>query len=110
MRLQSIAFLVLFVFVAGIAPAAVDDLWRSASGSDPISHTEGSPCLDPDDRGHPCGPACACTCCPGHAITTMFVPQQFSFAPPACEELNLSTYDVLHPKDVHFRIFHPPRA
>lgn len=110
MKLQRVAVLVLFVFVAGMVSATAGEVLRSWASGDQIGHTEGSPCPDPDDKGHPCGPACACTCCPGHAATTLFVPQHLTFRPPESEELNLGIYDDLHPKDVHFRIFHPPRA
>ena len=110
MSLSRLALAVLFFFVTGYVSAAAGEVLRSVSSGDQIGHTEGSSCPDPDDCGHPCGPACACTCCPGHAATAMFAPPFVFVAPPACEELNLGTYDDLHPKDVHFRIFHPPRA
>ena len=110
MRIQRLALVVLFFFVTGLVSATAGEVLRSSADNFQASHTEGSPCPDPDDAGHPCGPACACTCCPGHAAAPAFVAQRFAFGIPPSSELKVHPNDDLHPKDVHFRIFHPPRA
>jgi hypothetical protein len=111
MRLWRLVLLVLLLFVVGSANAKARQLSRSVSGLDAICHTGGAPCPDTDDWGQPCGPQCACTCCPGHgAAVSPAQSQPLWFSLPPSEELTVSPQRDLHPREVCLRIFHPPRA
>jgi hypothetical protein len=112
MNLQRLALVVLFLFVAGLVSGAAGEAMHASASADQVSHSEssGSSCPDPGDDGKPCGPTCPCACCPGHLTTAAFVSVRPSIQPPPSDELHVSRLDELHPKDVHFRIFHPPRA
>jgi hypothetical protein len=110
MRHPRLVVFVLLFFVAGMASAAADELGRWDPADAQAHRVEGAHCPDPDDGGHPCGPACPCACCHGHAAKPLFVPQQLSLAPPQADTFDLNAYDGLHPKDVGVRIFHPPRS
>lgn len=110
MMLRRLALIVLFTFAAGLVSATAGEVLRTSVGGIQATHTEGSPCPDPTDDSHPCGPACACTCCPGHAAGVVFAVQPFKLGLPPANELKVHPNDDLHPQDVHFRIFHPPRA
>jgi len=108
--LRRLALLLLMLFVTGVvAPTARDLCWSEFAG-DQVSHTEGTPCPDPDDRGSPCGPGCACTCCHARTVAPWIVPQQLSLVPPFLEEVEFGGHQALHPQDVHLRVFRPPRA
>jgi hypothetical protein len=110
MKLQRAAAAVLFVFVAGMVSATAEEISHSCGGGDQMTHSEGSHCPDPWDSGHPCGPACTCSCCPGHGFALAFVGQQLSLGISLINELSVQPEDDLHPKDVHTRVYHPPRA
>ena len=108
--LNRLAPVVLFLFVAGLVSAAAGEALHSAASADPVNSAESSSCPDPGDDGNPCGPTCPCACCPGHLTVAAFVMTRSSLpALPSDERLVFETHD-LQPKDVHFRIFHPPRA
>ena len=110
MMFRRLALVLLMLFFVGVvAPTASEICWSVFAG-DQVCHTEGGPCPDPDEQGYPCGPGCACTCCHAAAVAPLFVPQQFSLVPPFLEEIDFSGYHVLHPQDVHLRVFRPPRA
>jgi hypothetical protein len=110
MNLQRLALIVLFLFVAGLVSTAAGEALHSSTSGDQVSHSEGSSCPDPDDDGNPCGPTCPYACCPGHVACAAFAVQSFCLGVPPSNEIKLQHDDALNPKDVHFRIFHPPRA
>lgn len=110
MILRRLALLVLLVFVAGFVSPTVGELLHPCEDSVEAAHSTGTPCPDPTDDGHPCGPACACMCCPGHVVAVPFVaPPTPKWAQPS-DDLKVLFLQGLHPKDFHYRIFHPPRA
>lgn len=110
MTLQRFAMVVLFFFVAGIVSVTADEISRSLGGGVQVTHSEGSHCPDPLDSGHPCGPACTCTCCPGHGVGLVFVAEQLSLGVSLINVLKPETDDDLYPRDICRRIFHPPRT
>ncbi len=105
---RSPAVVVLSFLVAGLVSPAAEAAVRASLGLGQVTHDEGAPCSDPDGASHPCGPACACTCCGRHvqAQTVAAVEVPFTEPPPA-EAIPYSA-DLL-PRDVCFRVFHPPR-
>ena len=110
MMRRRFALLLLFTLIAGMVSATESATRGAWAHDDAPGHADGSSCPDPEDGGHPCGPACACLCCPGHTGTTIVVPRSLALDPPAAAEPSLGVGDELDPKDVCFRIFHPPRA
>lgn len=110
MKLQRLALVVLFLFVAGLVSATAGEVLHSLVSSDQVNCSEGPSCPDPDDDGNPCGPACPCACCPGHSAASVVVSARPSIQAMPSGELQASLADDLHPKDVYYRIFHPPRV
>ncbi|OGQ92783.1 MAG: hypothetical protein A2284_11380 [Deltaproteobacteria bacterium RIFOXYA12_FULL_61_11] len=112
MRLQPLAPVVLFLFIAGLFSGAAGEARYASASAHQVSHSEssGSSCPHPDDHGKPCGPACPCACCWGHGTTAVFGSVRPSLQPPPSFVLYASWPDDLHPKDVLSRIFHPPRV
>lgn len=112
MKLQRLASIVLFLFVAGLVSTAAGEALHASADAVQGSHAENpsSSCPDPGDDGKPCGPACPCACCPGHVSAAAFVAARPSIHPPPSGEHRPALPDDLHPKDVHFHVFHPPRA
>lgn len=108
--LRRLAVIVLCAFVASLASATVGQLWHAFAGADQVAHSDGAPCPDPSDRDHPCGPACACACCHAQAAISDLQAAQPSEWLPAFTAINGQLNDDFHPKEVAFRIFHPPRA
>jgi hypothetical protein len=100
----------LAAFTSGLAFAAVwGDLHRPADKAE-THHSHGSSCPNPDSGDDPCGPTCACTCCPGHVLATAAV-----VVNPCLRSYPSSAGDPpvgsnLNPRDVLSRIFRPPRA
>jgi hypothetical protein len=111
MSLNRLALIVLFFFAIGLAPAAADEALHLASHADEASPFEyaNAPCPDSED-GHPCGPACPCACCPGHRTIAAFVTVSPAFQELPSPERFASPAERLHPQDVFFSFFHPPRA
>jgi hypothetical protein len=109
MILRGLALFVLLVFVAGFVSPTVGELLHLGEDSVEAAHSTGTPCPHPED-GHPCGPACACTCCPGHVVAVPVVAPPLPRSTQLSDDLKVFTRQCLHPKDFHYRIFHPPRA
>ena len=109
MRLPRLALAVMLFFFAGLVGASAGEVLGSSVGGDQVTHIEGSPCPDPDHSGDPCGPGCACTCCPGHAPAVAFAIPSLKLAQPPLSKLKVHPNEDLHPQDVLSRIFHPPR-
>jgi hypothetical protein len=118
-RLQRFALVALSCFIVGLGaassmPSAVlvsKDVAHQDQVQRQLSHADGSPCPDSEQSGHPCGEACACICCPGHAVSPVFFdPRSVELGPSPSDALELPFIDDLHPKDVRTRVFHPPRA
>jgi hypothetical protein len=106
-----VVLVMLLMFIAGIAAAHPQRLSGSASSLDPTCHSDGSPCPDAGACDHPCGPACPCTCCPGHGAAVVPAPYPLcSFNLPPTRGVTVNPPRDLYPREVHFRIFHPPRA
>jgi hypothetical protein len=110
MIFRCFALIALLCFVDGSVSAAVSEFLYASAGAHPMSHSESSSCPDPGDDGNPCGPTCPCACCPGHLAAATFVSVRPSIQAPPSDEFQLSLLNDLHPKDVIFRIFHPPRV
>jgi hypothetical protein len=110
MKLQRLALVVPLLFLAGFVPAAAGELAPSWLGAGQASCLDGSSCPDPDNHGHPCGPACPCACCPGHQAATAASLTRPSIGIPPANSLEACSAGDLHPKDVPHRIFHPPRV
>lgn len=107
MTRRVLALLVLLVVVAGPALATADEVRHASARSGPA---EADSCPDPGTDGQPCGPACLCFCCPGHANgLAVFKPRPTVGIPPS-SEFEPEAHDDLRPKGVLRRIFHPPRA
>lgn len=107
MTRRVLALLVLLVVVAGPALATADEVRHASARNGPA---EADSCPDPGADGQPCGPACLCLCCPGHANgLAVFTPRPAVGIPPS-SEFELEAHDDLRPKGVLRRIFHPPRA
>jgi len=109
MKLQCLTIVVLLLFVAGLVSAAGETLHASTS-SDQGSHCYGSSCPDPGSDGGPCGPTCPSACCPGHSMIAAFTAVRPSIEAPPSDELSALSPNDLYPKDILYRIFHPPRA
>ncbi len=109
MTRRLLALAVLFVFVAGSGLATTDELLHSGARGQAAPVEAGS-CPDPGTDGQPCGPACLCLCCPGHANgLAVFAPRPSLGNPPAIE-FESEAHDELRPMGVFHSIFHPPRA
>lgn len=108
--LRRLAVMVLCTFVASFALGTAAELWHSFAGDDPSAHADGAPCPDPSDGDHPCGPACHCVCC----HVPLAAPDLSGCRPfeglVAFTALDEPLRDDLHPEDVPFPIFHPPRT
>lgn len=110
MKQQRLALIALVAVLFGAVAATADELLRSSISAVEVSHSEGAPCGDPAENDRPCGPTCACTCCPGHGRS--FVLMSYALLPVtlSANQSDASLPDDVHPQDVQHRIFHPPRA
>ncbi len=83
---RRVAALVLaFVFVAGSSLATAGEVMHSTARSQAAPSASES-CPDPGEDGSPCGPACVCLCCPGHANgLAVFSSSPSIGAPPSSE-------------------------
>ena len=109
MNRRYLVLAVLFVFVAGSGLATADEVPRSSVWSQ-VAPVEGDSCPDAGTDGQPCGPACLCLCCPGHANGLAFFVPGPSVGIPTPTLFEIEAHDDLRPKGVLHRIFHPPRA
>ena len=107
---RRLALPALVFFLTGLVSPLGGELLRLVADSGEANHPELASCPDPADDGHPCGPECECTCCPGHATGLVFVAQRFSLRPLPSDEHKARAHDTLHPQDVLLTIFHPPRV
>jgi len=105
------AFILFLCVVAGVVFAAGAFAEFPAASLDQVSHDDGSSCPD-SDHGGPCSPVCPCTCCPGHAMAASpgVRPSAVLTLVEPVQEVEVSSPEDLHPKDLRARIFHPPRA
>jgi hypothetical protein len=111
MILRRLAVIVLFIFAPGLISTAAGAILHSLAREDQVNHSESSSCPDPCDNGNPCSPTCPCACCPGHSSAPAFVSVRPSLEAPPFHEHQASLPDgAVHPKDVLFRIYRPPRA
>jgi hypothetical protein len=101
---------VLIMYASGLLSGTLVEVVRPVSDGATVNQAKTSPCPDPEEDGHPCGPACTCSCCPGHAPIMLFALLQSSPRIPPSNKLRLHPRDDLHPKDILHRIFHPPRG
>lgn len=109
--LRRLVVIVLFTFVASLLSGTASQVLHSFAGADPIAaHSDGTPCPDPTDGDHACGPACSCACCHVQVGVPDVPSYQTSEWLPAFLTMGDAIRDDLHPKDVDFRVFHPPRA
>jgi len=108
MKHKRLVVLVLLLFLMGAASAGSLHALLAHPGEGPQPSTPSS-CPDPDHDGNPCGPACACSCCPGHApaLTRACQPDPFVSSPPAA--LLCEFREALHPQDPLTGIDRPPR-
>lgn len=104
------ASLVLALFIAGLFPTTVGEVIHSLGGDPSAIQTSESHCPDPGDDGTPCGPDCACACCPGQRVAATFPIASPAIAIPISTEFDVSLRANLHPTTVDRSIFHPPRA
>lgn len=87
-----------------------------ADNQEHVTHEDGSPCPDSEQDSEPCGPLCPCTCCPGHAAmaaAVVPVPVAFSFVAPSlprAQQVGVRLPKALHPQELLYSIFHPPRV
>ena len=67
-------------------------------------------CPDGAPDGAPCSDSCQCLCCPGHS--RLLPPNLTNTAQRALLSFGgvMDLDQDLHPPDVMFRIFHPPRT
>lgn len=106
---------VLLCFVIGLIASAAGELLDLSVDPVASAHAHGvahsHACPDPEQDGSPCGPACPCTCCPGHSVpaAVVYADRPSLLIPPAAQLQAVPPRD-LHPEDVLRRIFHPPRA
>ena len=107
---RRVVILVLLLFVTGLVSSTVREIVQSMASTHQGTHAEGSPCPDPVHDGHPCGPGCACSCCPGHAAAVAVVVPRIAFGTPPSGEVEVQSLDRLHPRDFLRGIFRPPRA
>lgn len=101
-------WLLVVVFVQALVPGEVEIHAEHEHADDIASHS--SPCPDETPDGEPCGDACECLCCPGHArvlppiirsrLGAALHSEQELYSPAAAP----STFELLR------RIFRPPRA
>lgn len=111
MILRAIAGIVVVAFVLSSVPME----YLSVRNADTVNqeageeHHRGS-CPDETPEGDPCSDGCDCLCCPGHA-RILLPGGQTASATLLFQSGSLSDpCDDIHPLDVVFRIFHPPRA
>ncbi|HUT79441.1 MAG TPA: hypothetical protein VM285_17220 [Polyangia bacterium] len=110
MRRRCLHLYLLVLLFPGIASAPSGETLHGWTGADERHHSEGDPCPDPVDDGHPCGPTCPCTCCPGHLTKIAIAPVRPVIAARPDSEVEAVLPTALHPKEIINRIFHPPRA
>jgi len=108
--LRGLTWVVLCSFVAGPVSAMSGEMLRADDDHGDRCHAEGLPCPDPIDDGQPCGPSCACACCPGHALGLAFATHGLRPGLAPASTLRVHPASDLHPMDVLFRVFHPPRV
>lgn len=105
-----LASLVLALFLTGLFPTTVGEVLHALSGeTSPVQAGENH-CPDPGNDGAPCGPDCACVCCPGQRVAVAFPILPPAVAIPLATELDMILPVALHPTAVDPAIFHPPRA
>lgn len=110
MILRSLTWVVLSSFVAGPISAATAEVLHNDAAGAASCHSGGTPCPDSTEYGHPCAPFCACACCPGHALGLAFATHGPRLGLTPASTLRVHPVSDLHPTDVLFRVFHPPRA
>jgi hypothetical protein len=110
MGTRYLASLVLALFIAGLFPTTVGEVLHALGGDPSAIQANESHCPDPGDDGSPCGPDCACTCCPGQRVAVTFPVASAAIAAPISTDFDVSLPANLHPTTVDRSIFHPPRA
>jgi hypothetical protein len=63
-----------------------------------------------DSDSDPCGPDCACFCCPGRGPIVVLPFRSAVLALASSSDLAASPLTALHPQEIDQRIFHPPRT
>lgn len=110
MKLRRLALLALAVMIASLASATAGELLPHPPEADSATRSDATPCPDPGSDGAPCGRACPCSCCPGHVQTLAFAAERLLVAAPLASGLEPAPVSELHSKDLHPRVFHPPRT
>lgn len=111
MKRSLLAAAVLVVFVAGIVSVAAGEDRHAAEGSAHAHSDEpGSSCPDDGADGAPCGPACACACCPGHSVPVLFATGPQVGAVPSPVGRHCAGRPDRYESAVASALFRPPRA
>ncbi len=110
--LRLTVLLITVTFLAGFLVPSVVQLAQSFSERDAVQqprHGDEHDCPDPADRGHPCSPACACSCChpPVIHVGATHAPRFVMVLEPTSGPSRPA--DTLHPRDLRLGVFHPPR-
>ena len=102
------AVALLGLFLGGFASSTLVEVLSSHPEVAHRAQLEDWPCHDSDDD--PCGPDCACLCCPSRSPTVILPFRGAGLAQTTSSELETSVLPSLHPQEIDQRIFHPPRA
>jgi hypothetical protein len=100
----------LLVFAIGPVSTSFHLLAEHMGGHDVLVHPDGSDCPDSEKDSHAPGNSCACSVSHGNAAFLVFDASAPVMESPLQKEIKFLPADDLHPKDVHDRIFHPPRV
>lgn len=109
MKLRGLTMAVLLLFTQELVSSLLSSVAEARSASGRVSHGDGSPCSDPEDAHHACGPMCACTCCRPRPVGPTPSGVQPAVVLSSADERRTEPGDLV-PQDVFARIFQPPRA
>ena len=109
-RRRRVAVVVLGLFLGGLVLSTAGEVFSAHVDIAGIGHHQDAPGPDSGDEGAPCGPDCACFCCPGRGMTVVFAALAPRLVAPLANGFVVSLPVALHPRDIRPRIFHPPRA
>lgn len=111
MIVRSVSWIVVAAFLFSLVPLeALISSSVGARGEAAVVDAHHGPCPDETPDGAPCPDGCACLCCPGHLRTLPPEGQAVSRAPLHRAGALPGRSDDVHPLDVHFDIFRPPRS
>ena len=108
-RMAGLAALLAFV-LSMVSTEAMHGEEGGGHDGEEVAASHPGDCPDGMPDGVPCSSSCACLCCPGHARTLPAAEKAQAVPPRGYSGALSERADLLHPEEIVFGIFRPPRA